>query len=159
MELELASDPDDHNLLELDTGHLLERMTTRETTFTRWVGTSSPIQGRQMQLDALVRLIQEQPLLQHCMILSAEGYKQWNNGILHRFLVLELSREEKSPVWLRMDRRMYPDASRVLFVLAAGKSPAYDTVRRTQPPSNCLRLIGTDLPSGYLCSYEGRADP
>lgn len=125
MELELELDPVDGR--GLPSHHsILQRTTTVLTTSSNW--TVSYILGKTMQLDQLTALIQAHSSLQRIEIASTEGYKQKRNGILHRFLILELRRSDKSPVWLRIDRRMHPDTTRVSFVLASGESPAYDTV-------------------------------
>lgn len=105
----------------------LERMITIESTTSHW--TVPKVAGTTMKLDELVTLIRSQRSLQHADILSTEGYKQTHNGVLHRFLLLELQREKKPVVWLRIDRRADPNIDRISLLLAGGKAPAHDTVR------------------------------
>lgn len=107
------------------------RTTTTQSTRSVWSISESDFLGAKLKLDELVELIRSHISLQRAEILSTEGYKEWSNGILHRFLVLELRRTSKASIWLRIDRRMQPNASKINFVLAMGESPAYDTVRPT----------------------------
>lgn len=96
-------------------------------------------------LERLVILIQKHRTLQRLSIMSAEGYKQSQNGVMHRFLILELCRHHESDtthtIWLRLDRRMDHRVGKVKFVLASGVTPANDTVRRTA------------LPDIFVCTY------
>lgn len=105
----------------------LQRSVTNESALSTW--TVSHVFDMTMQLDNLVKLIRAHASLQNTDIISAESYKQKRNGILHRFLALELRRGSKPVVWLRLDRRVDPETSRISFLLASGESPAYDTVR------------------------------
>lgn len=133
MEPEPSSDEDETPALQLgDNYPSLGRKTTIQSTTSQW--TVPKVAGRSMKLEDLVKLIRSQRSLQAATILSTEGYKQRHNGVLHRFLVLELERERKSSVWLRIDRRADPDMNRVSLLLAAGESPAYDTVRPVSSP-------------------------
>lgn len=81
-----------------------------------------------MRLPKLVELIGLHRSLQRTEIVSSECYKQTNNAVLHRFLVLALRRKNKPPVWVRLDRRMDPDITHAAFLLTLGRSPACDTV-------------------------------
>lgn len=114
-----------------DDSPALARTTTMHSISSLWTISDSDEQGTKLELDELVALIRSHTSLQRAAILSTEGYKQRRNTILHRFLVLELRRQDRSPIWLRIDRRMHPETRMVSFLLASGKSPAYDTVRPT----------------------------
>lgn len=59
-----------------------------------------------------------------------EGYAERSGVILHRFLVLELKREDKKPIYLRLDRRLGEGVSRMTLLRASGVTSANDTVRR-----------------------------
>lgn len=101
---------------------------TIETASSHW--SVSDVQGMTMELGRLRELIEKHSSLQHVQIVETQGYKQKRNGILHRFLILELQRQDKPSVWLRLDRRMHPNTSRIAFILASGESPANDSVRQ-----------------------------
>lgn len=116
-------DADGHQFM--DDPPLLTRTTTIAST---WSVSESDVIGIKLEIGELAELIRSHSSLQRTEIVSTEGYKQTRNAILHRFLILELRRADKHPVWLRMDRRMYPDANRVSFLLESFQSPAYDTV-------------------------------
>lgn len=93
-----------------------------------WSISGSDFLGAKLQLDELVELIQSHASLQRAEIHSTEGYREWRNAIFRRFLVLELRREGKSPVWLRIDCRVHEGTGKLRFVLNGAQSPANDTV-------------------------------
>lgn len=97
IDLEQKLDPVDGHSLPF-THSNLQRATTVQTISSTW--TVSYIFGRTMQLDKLMALIQSHSSLQRSEILSTKGYKQKRKDILHRSLVLEIRRGEKSPVWI-----------------------------------------------------------
>lgn len=66
--------------------------------------------------------------MQQAEIVAAEGYKQWTGQVVHRFIVLELSRAKRKPIWLRIDRRKARETSAFRFLAAGGTTPANDTV-------------------------------
>lgn len=109
----------------------LERTTTNISTSSCW--TFADFIGLLIPLERLVILIKNHRILQRVEILSAEGYKQNRNGVLHRFIILELCRhhepDAKRTIWLRLDRRMDQSVGKVKFILASGVTPANDTVR------------------------------
>ena len=43
--------------------------------------------------------------LQEAQIVEAECLRQWTHGVLHRFIILKISRFGEDDVWLRIDRR------------------------------------------------------
>lgn len=73
--------------------------------------------------------------MQRAEIISAEGYKEWIGPILHRFLVLELRRSSRKPIWLRIDRRMAQGVGTFRFIRALATTPANDTVSMHQAPT------------------------
>lgn len=50
----------------------------------------------------LCEFIQQHASLQHAIITMTEGYREHSGGVLHRFLLLGLEREDKKPIWLRL---------------------------------------------------------
>lgn len=91
------------------------------------------------QLQHLCSLIATHTSLQHATIVSSECY--WENiafRIVHRFLIFELAREGKKPIWLRVDRRRSRTASTFEFIYAGGSTPSNDTVRLLSTTSNVI---------------------
>lgn len=79
-----------------------------------------------LKLDELCEKITQHRSLREAQITSAECYTERNGGILHRFLVLELVRDPRKPIFLRLDRRVGGTKLRLLRGL--GTAPAKDTV-------------------------------
>lgn len=75
-----------------------------------------------MLVSQFCEVIQRHHSLRRAKILSTECYIE----SIHRFLVMELSREGRKNVWFRLDRRTGNSA--VGLALAGGMVPAYDTV-------------------------------
>lgn len=100
---------------------------TFDSTMTSWA--ISADFGLSMQLPALIGLIDQHRSLQRAEILSAEGYWKFSNGVVHRFLIIELQRHSQTPIWLRLDRRRDVRVNPAVFLLRAGQTPANDTVR------------------------------
>lgn len=86
-----------------------------------------------LSVPELCELIRQSQSLQQAIIAMTEGYKEHLGGIVHRFLVLELTREGKKPIWLRLDRRLGKDVSRMSLILASGVTNANDTVSSVRP--------------------------
>lgn len=82
-----------------------------------------------MPLERLVTLINEHRSLQHVQILATEGYSKRGNGVVHRFILLELRFLDGKSAWLRLDRRRDRSVNVLVFILAWSVSPAEDTVR------------------------------
>ena len=61
-----------------------------------------------LNLTELCNTINRHRSLQNASIVSAEGYCRsiGYTGIVHRFIVLELERDSRQRIWLRIDRRM-----------------------------------------------------
>lgn len=75
-------------------------------------------------------------------IISREGYVQVIGRVQHRFLVLELQRDGKKPIWVafRLDRRRSTKVSVLGVLCAATSTPANDTV------SSMHRLCFASIP-------------
>lgn len=128
--MELSPSMEEPTPLSIRSGHsfrALRRATAIEAPSSSW--SVEHVEGTIMRLEGLIEVIQQHSSLKRVQIVETRGYKQRRNGILHRFLVLELFQQDNRSVWLRLDRRMHPDTNRVAFLLASGKSPAHDTVR------------------------------
>lgn len=77
-------------------------------------------------LDEFCEVIVSRRSLRRAQIISTECYTERSGGILHRFLVLQLYREEKKPIYIRLDRRV--GTSTLNLLLRRGSAPAKDTV-------------------------------
>lgn len=81
-------------------------------------------------LSHLTQLISKHTALHHATIVSTECYSQpIRLRIVHRFLLMELTRPGKRPIWLRLDRRRSEKVGFVEFIGAGLSTPANDTVR------------------------------
>lgn len=81
---------------------------------------------RKLSLDDLCVIIDLHSSMQRTEIVSAEGYKQWTGTVAHRFLVFELRRSGRKPIWLRVRRK--GNIPFVRFLANGAKTPANDTV-------------------------------
>lgn len=94
------------------------------------------------QLNDLCNLIGSYPTLQNARIVSAECHAESIAlRIVHRFLVLELEREGKKNIWLRLDRRTAKPVGKIKFILNGGVTQANDTVSEYDPIRNRHSLI------------------
>lgn len=88
--------------------------------------------GYGLPLEHLCRMISTHPSLQDAQIISLECYTKHMGptlaGVVHRFLILQLVREGRKPVWLRMDCTRQKMTSTISFVRAGATSRANDTV-------------------------------
>ena len=82
-----------------------------------------------LNLTELCDVINQHRSLQNASIVSAEGYCQsiGRTGVVHRFIVLELERDGRQRIWLRIDRRRGGE-SPIMFVARVATSPANDQV-------------------------------
>ena len=85
-----------------------------------------------MSVSQLCDVIKQHRSLRRAEILSTQCYTEFNGRVVHRFLILELHREGRKDIWLRLDRR--PGQSTWQLLLAVGKAPAKDTV--------CTSILG-----------------
>lgn len=111
----------------------------------------------QASLEDFCELIISRRSLRQAQVTSTECYTERNRGILHRFLVLELCREGKKPIFIRVDRRVSASTMGLLF--GFGSAPAKDTVSFT--PDFVPRAV-SDLHFSHLVyrwSFVGRRNP
>ena len=80
-----------------------------------------------LSVSQLCDVVKQHRSLRRAEILSTECYTESTGRVVHRFLVLELHREGRQDIWLRLDRR--PGSSVPRLLLKAGTVPAKDTVR------------------------------
>lgn len=83
----------------------------------------------------LRKLIDDHRSLQSAKIVSVEGYVE--HTITHRFLVLELHREDRKTIWARLERK--PGGPTLRLVRTFGSAPTNDTVRAY--PQCCLNFL------------------
>ena len=82
-----------------------------------------------LNLTELCDVINRHRSLQNASIVSAEGYCRsiGRTGIVHRFIVLELERDGRQRIWLRIDRQRGRE-SPIIFIARVATSPANDQV-------------------------------
>ena len=82
-----------------------------------------------LNLTELCDTINRHRSLQNASIVSAEGYCRsiGHTGIVHRFIILELERDGRQRIWLRIDRRRGRE-SPMRFITRVATSPANDQV-------------------------------
>lgn len=105
----------------------LKRTETIESTRSTW--TISEFFGFRIPLERLIQLTDRHRSLRRAEILSAEGYWKKTNGVVHRFLLLELRRQNQSEIWLRLDRDRNHNVGLLKLALASGETLANDLVR------------------------------
>ena len=91
-------------------------------------------------------MIREHRSLQKAEILSTETYCKMNGAVPHRFLLLELRREGRKDLWLRLDRRRDRSVPFMRFAAANFKTAPHDMVR------HAILLIM----AAYQCDSLGR---
>lgn len=85
--------------------------------------------GYGIPLDHLCRLITSYPSLQDADIVASECYtKRIAPTVVHRYLVLELRREGKKTVWIRLDRTRFKAGGAMRFVRSGAQTKANDVV-------------------------------
>lgn len=77
----------------------------------------------------MCQYIDDHKSLQKAEIVSAECYSVQSGAVTHRFIVLELRREGRKDVFLRLDRRRGENVSVLRFIAVAGVTKANDRVR------------------------------
>lgn len=82
-----------------------------------------------ISLHTVLDVIKRHRSLQEARIIRVDSYQ---NSVIpyHRFIILQLEREGREQIWLRIDRRRDKTWSLLNFALNAGKSPANDRVSR-----------------------------
>lgn len=84
-------------------------------------------------LSLLCQLVDTYTTLQHAIIVCAECYTQNIAAqIVHRFLVLELRRDGKKTIWVRLDRRRSKLVNTRRFLFARASTQSNDTVCEVQ---------------------------
>ena len=66
--------------------------------------------------------------LQKALIVSTECYAEKTAVVTHRFIIMELQREGRKDIWLRLDRLRQRNISTLNFLAASGTSLSNDTV-------------------------------
>lgn len=77
--------------------------------------------------------IDAHPSLRAAEIVSTECYALRAGAVTHRFVVLELRRQGRKDVWLRLDRRRGEKVSIFRFLSASGITDANDRVCPSYP--------------------------
>ena len=82
-----------------------------------------------LNLTELCDVINRHRSLQNASIVSAEGYRRsiGYTGIVHRFIVLELERDGRQRIWLRIERQRGRE-NPIMFIARLATSPANDQV-------------------------------
>lgn len=81
-----------------------------------------------ISLHDLFDVINRHRSLQHARILQADSYQKSNGRVTHRFIVLELERDGRERIWLRVDRRRDQNEGMLNFLARGAISPANDQV-------------------------------
>lgn len=103
----------------------LKKMFRRRIGSTTSVNTVIPLfVTYTLSIDELRKKILEHRSLQRAGIVAVEGYVE--HLVSHRFLVLELRRLRRKPIWLRLERR--PGRSFISVAGSLGSVPTLDTV-------------------------------
>ena len=117
-------------------------------------GTILPVIGvLGLSLSESCDLIRNYQSLQEAEIISSEGYVH-----RQRFLVFELQRDGKKPIWVTLDRRRSTKVSVLDFLCAAASTPANDTELDT-PITSMLRIyafLNNNSTASATYSQKGR---
>lgn len=76
----------------------------------------------------LLDVINRHRSLQSASIVRANVYKKFNGRVQHRFIILELEREGRQKIYLRIDRQRDESRGLLDFVARGGKASANDRV-------------------------------
>lgn len=82
-----------------------------------------------LSLADVCNYIDDHRSLQTAEIVSTECYSQPAGAVTHRFIILELRRQGRKDVWLRLDRRRGENVSLFRFLAVSGITKANDRVR------------------------------
>lgn len=91
-------------------------------------GFELPRRERGRSLVELLEVIRRHRSLQDARIVCAEAYKQWNGRVMHRFIILELEREGREQIWLRIERGREKGQSLLNFLARRATARADDQV-------------------------------
>lgn len=81
-----------------------------------------------MPLRDLLDVIERHRSLQHARIVCAQSYQRFNGRVTHRFIILELEREGRQQIWLRIDRGRVESEGLLRFVRRGAIGDADDRV-------------------------------
>lgn len=81
-----------------------------------------------LELDEMCDYIVGHRSLQNASIVSTETYGEKMGVFVHRFVIMELRRQGKKDIWLRLERKRETHISTLNFIAASGKSHANDMV-------------------------------
>lgn len=81
-----------------------------------------------MPLRDLLNVIERHRSLQHARIVCAQSYQHFNGRVTHRFIILELEREGRQQIWLRIDRGRVESEGLLRFVRRGAIGDADDRV-------------------------------
>lgn len=70
-------------------------------------------------LRDLLDIINRHRSLQHAQIVRADSYQGFNGQVIHRFIILELERDGRQKIWLRIDRGRKRGSVRKFFAQGA----------------------------------------
>lgn len=88
-----------------------------------------------ISLSSLLEVIARHRSLQDARIIRADSYQKFNGRVVHRFIILELERDERQTIWLRIDRRRDESKGILDFVANGATAPSDDRVSVCM--SNC----------------------
>jgi hypothetical protein len=81
-----------------------------------------------LPLSQLCELVDSHHSLQRAETISSEAYTERVGAVIHRFLIMEIRREGKKPIWLRLERTRSRSVGVVEFLRAGASTPANDVV-------------------------------
>lgn len=79
-------------------------------------------------LRGLLEVIERHRSLQHARIIRADAYQGFTGQVVHRFIILELERDGRQPIWLRIDRGREKGQSVRRFLAEGATAVAADQV-------------------------------
>lgn len=82
-----------------------------------------------ISLRTLLDVIKRHRSLQDARIVQIDSYRN-SGSAQHRFIILQLEREGRQQIWLRVDQQRDKRQSLLIFAIRAGKSSANDRVSR-----------------------------
>lgn len=81
-----------------------------------------------ISLSSLLDVIARHRSLQDARIVRADSYQKFTGRVVHRFIILELERDERQKIWLRIDRRRDESTSLLSFITNRATAPSDDRV-------------------------------
>lgn len=91
-------------------------------------GFGLPRRERGRSLVELLEVIRRHRSLQDARIVCAEAYKLFNGRVVHRFIILELERDGRQQIWLRIERGREEGQSVLNFLARRATARADDQV-------------------------------